>query len=332
MRFQESRVSTVWCEAQDLKMNATFNAYLLPQKPRLSRLRHHVAMRRKMMLEDDIKEYWGFHLLRGSAVKLSVCSRHEGASFIIVKGLKDARRCAFLGELDSNEEEESESQEISDEFEFSHEFVSHQHHHYDEDEKAFLNSSQPKSESSELLRALRGLSKQELMERYLRILRRNETSFIKGATKVEQGENNFRAFRIKQKSDDEGETFTQHQDVDLFDGGGGGEELDEDDRRYDDHRGTFNQKTKADGSREEVRSSWSSSEEALAACEGLLYNVPLNGATKCTAEAGDRQLRNISTEVTLDVIHTGFYYFIFANENEITDNFLSASVSLRFSS
>ena len=68
------------------------------------------------MLEDDIKEYWGFYLLRGSIVRLSVCSRHEGASFIMVKDLKNAKRCAWLGELDSEEE----SDEISDEFEFKY--------------------------------------------------------------------------------------------------------------------------------------------------------------------------------------------------------------------
>ena len=38
-------------------------------------------------------------LLKGSTVKLSVCSRYEGASFIVVKGLKDARKCAWMGEL-----------------------------------------------------------------------------------------------------------------------------------------------------------------------------------------------------------------------------------------
>ena len=42
-------------------------------------------MQRRMMLQDDIKEYWGFYLLKDSTVKLSVCSRHEGASFIVVK-------------------------------------------------------------------------------------------------------------------------------------------------------------------------------------------------------------------------------------------------------
>lgn len=78
----------MWCEAQELRMNASFNAYLLPERPRLQRYRHHVTMHRKMMLEDDIKEFWGFYLLRGSVVRLRVCSRHEGASFILVKGLK----------------------------------------------------------------------------------------------------------------------------------------------------------------------------------------------------------------------------------------------------
>ena len=38
-------------------------------------------------------------LVKGSTVKLSVCSRYEGASFIVVKGLKDARKCAWMGEL-----------------------------------------------------------------------------------------------------------------------------------------------------------------------------------------------------------------------------------------
>ena len=113
----EGRFSTVWCQGQSLKMNGSFNAYLMPRRPKLQRFRQHVNMERKMMLKDDIKEYWGFYLLKDSLVKLSVCSRHEGASFIIVRGMKHARRCSYLGELDSAEE----SEEISNEFEFAHE-------------------------------------------------------------------------------------------------------------------------------------------------------------------------------------------------------------------
>ena len=69
-------------------MNSSFNAYLLSERPRLRRVRRRVRMRRKMVLEDDVKEFWGFYLLRWSEVRLSVCARHEGASFIVVKGLK----------------------------------------------------------------------------------------------------------------------------------------------------------------------------------------------------------------------------------------------------
>ena len=55
-------------------------------------------MQRRMMLEDDIKEYWGFYLLKDSTVKLSVCSRHEGASFIVVKvSLRPAKQKTSKG-------------------------------------------------------------------------------------------------------------------------------------------------------------------------------------------------------------------------------------------
>ena len=50
--------------------------------------------------------------------------RHEGASFILVKDLKNARRCSYLGELDSAEE----SDEISEEFEFDHDIKEVYHH------------------------------------------------------------------------------------------------------------------------------------------------------------------------------------------------------------
>lgn len=121
-------------------------------------------MHRKMMLEDDIKEYWGFHLLRGSVVRLSVCSRHEGASFIIVRGLEDAKRCAFLGELDS---QEVESESNSDEFEFQHEFK-------DEagigSEASTSSLEHDEDAPSSLERLLQGLSKQKLVDRYLRVI------------------------------------------------------------------------------------------------------------------------------------------------------------------
>ena len=39
-------------------------------------------MKRKMVLEDDVKEFWGFYLLRGSRVRISTCSR-QGSLLLI---------------------------------------------------------------------------------------------------------------------------------------------------------------------------------------------------------------------------------------------------------
>ena len=89
--------------------------------------------------------------------------------------------------------------------------------------------------------------------------------------------------------------------------------------------GRFNQKNKnqVDRSREETRSSWSSSEEALQACEGLIFNIPLNGGTQCHINATSDELKRARLSVEYTVEKSGFYYFIFANENEMSDNFLS---------
>ncbi len=66
---------------------------------------------------------------------------------------------------------------------------------------------------------------------------------------------------------------------------GGGEVIDEEEEDivYDLHdRGEFDQNDANDLSRHEVRSSWSSSEEALDNCEGLIFNVPLEGSPRCS--------------------------------------------------
>merc|ERR1719192_2492600 len=116
----------MWCKAQTLRINSSFNAYLLPEKPKLQRKRHRIKMERKILeLEDDMKEYWGFYLLANSYFRLQTCSRHEGASVVIIKHSKNVERCAWLGELDSAEE----SDEISNEFDFKNEVL-------DVDEKA----------------------------------------------------------------------------------------------------------------------------------------------------------------------------------------------------
>lgn len=68
-------ISTFWCEGQDLWMNATFHAYLLDEEPTISEDLEHFEMDKHIQLADDSLEYWGFFLLQGSKVILSVCSR-----------------------------------------------------------------------------------------------------------------------------------------------------------------------------------------------------------------------------------------------------------------
>jgi len=339
---QESRVSTVWCEGQELSMNGSFNAYLLAQRPKLKRWKQHVTMKRNMMLQDDIKEYWGFYLLKGSTVKLSVCSRYEGASFIVVKGLKDARKCAWMGELDSQEE----SDEISNEFEFVHQIS----------EESMPNTSNPdlnnpRNESKkfqsfekimEQVKTSSNRSEQvSLLATMIKVLKQDPTS----QESYGDAKKLFQAFQVE--SHDPRPNENKDSDIENEESNHGGEVFDDpneltktktprDDTVYDlFDAGVFNQQDPdgLDRSNEETKSSWSSSEEALAACEGLIFNEPLNGGTKCSRTSNSSELektRNSEVGVTkvLEVTESGFYYFIFANENEIQDNFLSAKFDL----
>lgn len=79
-------------------------------------------------------------------------------------------------------------------------------------------------------------------------------------------------------------------------------------------RGKFNQTTANDGSDEENVSSYSSSEEALASCDGVIMSLPLVSYRGCNIR---------STEInkfTYDIPITGTYYFVFSSENEINEN------------
>ena len=111
----------------------------------------------------------------------------------------------------------------------------------------------------------------------------------------------------------------------------GGEDYQDDDIYEVIKAGSFNQQDPdgKDKSNEETHSSWSSSEEALMACEGLILNVALEPRIACNANASSPALESIREVHHLRIDRTGFYYFIFANENEITENFVSAQFNLR---
>ena len=123
-------------------------------------------------------------------------------------------------------------------------------------------------------------------------------------------------------------------DDDEFEDNVGAEVSDPDNDEVDHFvdNGKFNQKnnlnSKKDKSNEEVRSSWSSSEEALAACEGAVFNIALNGATSCHQNASFAEMRPVMDNISYTTDTAGFYYFIFTNENEITSNFVAASFEM----
>uniref|UniRef100_A0A1B0CLC0 Putative conserved plasma membrane protein n=1 Tax=Lutzomyia longipalpis TaxID=7200 RepID=A0A1B0CLC0_LUTLO len=110
MRLIDSKVSTTWCQRQIVKANISFNAFLMPNLPTISKERLPVHMTRHLLLDDDMKEYWGFYLLKGSTVTVSSCSRWPGASLILIRGHRHLHECAYIG--DDSSEEEDELREI----------------------------------------------------------------------------------------------------------------------------------------------------------------------------------------------------------------------------
>lgn len=89
-------ISTVFCSEHTLQMNGTFNAFQMAQKPEITSYRKHIRLKKSMSLPDDTLEYWGFYLLKGATVALSVCSRFQGASILVVKGERNLRTCGML--------------------------------------------------------------------------------------------------------------------------------------------------------------------------------------------------------------------------------------------
>ena len=88
-------------------------------------------------------------------------------------------------------------------------------------------------------------------------------------------------------------------------------------------RGFINQSHANDISNEEHKSSYSSSEEALASCEGVILALPLHPDPHCTS-FGRQGSNRISYEITVD----GTYYFVFSSDNEIVVNDLFFNMTL----
>lgn len=338
----EHTVSTIWCSQQTIRMNSTFNAYLLPEKPKLLRKKHRVKMERKIVdLEDDMKEFWGFYLLDNSFFRLEACSRHEGASVVVIKHTKNVAKCAWLGELDSAEE----SDEISSEFDFQQEVLGDETAFTEDDiiEKSDEASDTDETKvlisenSMELSKYLENMEKwssksrklivKKLLEQILSNKNPDEPTDMEMFQKV-LGDNSYveepHVEPVK-KGSNQDFIYEEYENLEEY-----GYQQEKDVDHFMDN-GKFNQKNlvKEDKSNEEARSSWSSSEEALASCEGAVFNIALNGATACNENATFVEMKPLMTNMTHMTDSAGFYYFIFTNENEITSNFVAANFEMR---
>ncbi|XP_068214817.1 uncharacterized protein [Palaemon carinicauda] len=111
-RVLSRHASNVWCKAQYTKMNGSFTTYQTSDTVTLKDGRKRYVMLHNTMLKDDVKEYWGFHLLKGSKVTISTCSSRTGAQLMILRGIENLKRCAWIGEEDSMEEDEGDEVSI----------------------------------------------------------------------------------------------------------------------------------------------------------------------------------------------------------------------------
>jgi hypothetical protein len=91
------------------------------------------------------------------------------------------------------------------------------------------------------------------------------------------------------------------------------------------HSGSLNDTNTNDKSNSESESSFSSSEEALAKCEGIVGSFNLERIDECGTYENE-SLIPLVFNATVNV--SGYYYFIFGSENEKTDNIIEALFQL----
>lgn len=94
-------------------------------------------------------------------------------------------------------------------------------------------------------------------------------------------------------------------------------------------RGTVNESTLNDRSNSEFWSSFSSSEERLLECKGLILNLPLTPNHLCDKKF-DKQhtTASMANTITYRVPIDGYYFFIFNSENEVQPNYVRIQFDL----
>lgn len=91
----------------------------------------------------------------------------------------------------------------------------------------------------------------------------------------------------------------------------------------------MNETTLNDRSNSEFWSSFSSSEERLLDCKGLILNLPLTPHRQCTPRhESEHTVASFANTITYRVPTNGYYFFVFNSENEIQPNYLRVRFDL----
>lgn len=98
-----------------------------------------------------------------------------------------------------------------------------------------------------------------------------------------------------------------------------------------DHHHVLNETTLNDRSNSEFWSSFSSSEEALLNCAGLILSLPLTPHQFCENSRNDKEFTEASAAntVTYTVPQNGYYFFVFNSENEVQENYIRVHFNLQ---
>ena len=243
---------------------------------------------------------------------------------VVIQHTRNVARCAWLGELDSAEE----SDEISSEFDFQQEVLAEEDASVElevedneeisaeDDSDKILLSSHSKEINKYLenieqwsIRSRKIMVKKLLKDQNLleQIIRNNPDEELEMFLAKESEEGTPKLAEVKSQLNG-----TIEDNVFENVGGEDYEDLDNNGVIYNFmDNGKFNQKNKMnnkeDKSNEETRSSWSSSEEALASCEGAVFNIPLNGATACHENATFDEMKKVMSNISYTTDTSGMY-------------------------
>lgn len=98
-----------------------------------------------------------------------------------------------------------------------------------------------------------------------------------------------------------------------------------------DHHNLMNETTLNDRSNSEFWSSFSSSEERLLNCAGLILNLPLTPHKQCIQHRQHHEYTVAAHDntITYKVPRNGYYFFVFSSENEVQTNYMRVHFELQ---